>query len=157
MLTPVGIPALERQHAVGDQIAVGGVHVDRELGSVGFDDVRKDEQPTLIIGFNIRQSRKLIRPDEIDILPYVIDQYLALARTTRITLRYVLKRRIGQGGMGEVWLGEHNLLARPAAIKLIRDDAVDKKSPEKAALVLRRFEREAQADLPQVFAPLRNS
>ncbi len=76
---------------------------------------------------------------------YVIDQYLALARTTRIALRYVLKRRIGQGGMGEVWLGEHNLLARPAAIKLIRDDAVDKKSPEKAALVLRRFEREAQA------------
>ncbi len=76
---------------------------------------------------------------------YVIDQYLALARTTRITLRYVLKRRIGQGGMGEVWLGEHNLLARPAAIKLIRGDAVDKNSPAKAALVLRRFEREAQA------------
>ena len=76
---------------------------------------------------------------------YVIDQYLALARTTRITLRYVLKRRIGQGGMGEVWLAEHNLLARPAAIKLIRSDAVDNKNPEEAALVLRRFEREAQA------------
>lgn len=76
---------------------------------------------------------------------YVIDQYLALARTTRVALRYVLKRRIGMGGMGEVWLGEHNLLARPAAIKLIRSDAVDNKSPEKAALLLRRFEREARA------------
>ena len=76
---------------------------------------------------------------------YLIDQYLTLARTTRTTLMYVLKRRIGQGGMGEVWLGEHNLLARPAAIKLIRADTVDSKSPEKAALVIRRFEREAQA------------
>jgi len=76
---------------------------------------------------------------------YVIDQYLALARTTRVTLMYVLKHRIGQGGMGEVWLGEHNLLARPAAIKLIRGDAVDSQDADKAALVLRRFEREAQA------------
>lgn len=76
---------------------------------------------------------------------YVIDQYLALARNTRTTLMYVLKRRIGQGGMGEVWLGEHNLLARPAAIKLIRRDAVNDRSPDKAALVLRRFEREAKA------------
>jgi serine/threonine-protein kinase len=79
------------------------------------------------------------------LIAYVSDQYLGLARSTRITLRYLLKRRIGQGGMGEVWLGEHNLLARPAAVKLIRADAVESRSPEKAAMILRRFEREAQA------------
>ena len=33
---------------------------------------------------------------------------------------YRLIERIGEGGMGEVWRAEHRLLARPAAIKLIR-------------------------------------
>ena len=51
---------------------------------------------------------------------------------------YQLEERLGQGGMGEVWRARHRLLARPAAIKLIRPALVA--SPE----VLRRFEREAQ-------------
>lgn len=76
---------------------------------------------------------------------HVIDQYLGLAQTTRISIRYVLERRIGQGGMGEVWLAEHNLLARPAAVKLVRAESVRRKSPDKADILLRRFEREARA------------
>ena len=55
---------------------------------------------------------------------------------------YRLVERLGEGGMGEVWRAEHHLLARPAAIKLIRtsDDA---ESPEARELGAR-FEREAQ-------------
>lgn len=53
---------------------------------------------------------------------------------------YRLTERIGEGGMGEVWLAEHQLLARPAAVKLIRPD-VEGKSEE----ALARFEREAHA------------
>ena len=53
--------------------------------------------------------------------------------------RYVLKEKIGAGGMGEVYLAEHYLLKRPCVIKLIRPDrAGDEK-------VLKRFQREVQA------------
>jgi serine/threonine-protein kinase len=53
--------------------------------------------------------------------------------------QYRLKRLIGSGGMGEVYLAEHVLMKRPCAIKVIR--------PEKAGdpKVLARFEREVQA------------
>ncbi len=53
--------------------------------------------------------------------------------------QYVLKGKLGSGGMGEVYQAEHQLLKRPCAVKLIK--------PSKAAdtAVLARFEREVQA------------
>ena len=53
---------------------------------------------------------------------------------------------LGRGGMGEVWRAEHRLLARSAAIKLVRPDVLGGEQPRRdARLMLRRFEREAQA------------
>ena len=56
---------------------------------------------------------------------------------------YRLEDRLGEGGMGEVWKASHRLLARPAAIKLIRS-AVSPNGVGRSADMRRRFEREAQ-------------
>ena len=56
---------------------------------------------------------------------------------------YRLEERLGHGGMGEVWRASHRLLARPAAIKLIRARG-PAGSGAGADDMRRRFEREAQ-------------
>ena len=58
---------------------------------------------------------------------------------------YHLIEMLGRGGMGEVWRAEHELLARQAAIKLVRPEVSGARSDTDAQLLLRRFEREAQA------------
>jgi tRNA A-37 threonylcarbamoyl transferase component Bud32 len=53
--------------------------------------------------------------------------------------RYELVRRLGSGGMGEVYLAEHRLMKRPCAIKLIRRASIGD------PLTLARFRREVRA------------
>jgi serine/threonine-protein kinase len=57
---------------------------------------------------------------------------------------YQLEKRIGKGGMGEVWKAEHELLARPAAIKLIRPEVLSSGNGDGLNSVIPRFKREAQ-------------
>ena len=57
---------------------------------------------------------------------------------------YRLEAKLGQGGMGEVWRARHRMLARPAAIKLIRRSAGDGRRHGASEEAVRRFEREAQ-------------
>ncbi len=66
-------------------------------------------------------------------------------REARALGGYQLVERLGEGGMGEVWLGRHRLLARSAAIKLIRPEMLSDGSVDRAAVALGRFEREARA------------
>ena len=58
---------------------------------------------------------------------------------------YQLGDLIGSGGMGEVYRATHRMLARPAAIKLIRPEMVGEGSGEAAQLAVKRFRREAEA------------
>jgi serine/threonine-protein kinase len=53
--------------------------------------------------------------------------------------QYVLKQRLGEGGMGEVYLAEHQLLRRPCAVKLIHAECLGDSQ------ALARFEREVKA------------
>jgi serine/threonine-protein kinase len=57
---------------------------------------------------------------------------------------YELVSRLGEGGMGEVWVARHRMLARPAAMKLIRPELLgtDWRSRDRA---IARFRREAKA------------
>ena len=64
-------------------------------------------------------------------------------RTAREAVRelgqYRLRRKLGHGGMGEVYLAEHRLLKRPCALKRIHPKYINN------ADQLRRFQREVQA------------
>ena len=57
---------------------------------------------------------------------------------------YQLEQKLGEGGMGEVWRARHRLLARPAAIKLIRPSFGTNARDGLVDEAVRRFEREAQ-------------
>jgi len=58
---------------------------------------------------------------------------------------YRLVQLIGRGGMGEVWYATHRMLARPAAIKLIKPEILGASSDRATAGIIRRFRREAEA------------
>jgi serine/threonine-protein kinase len=68
----------------------------------------------------------------------------ALSRARKVGA-YELTDRLGKGGMGEVWRARHRMLARPAAIKLIRSDRTEGTSASDAEYYLERFQREVQA------------
>jgi serine/threonine-protein kinase len=69
----------------------------------------------------------------------VVYQLGTEVRRARELGSYRLEERLGAGGMGEVWRARHRMLARPAAVKLIRSAGAG--VSEQA---VRRFEREAQ-------------
>ena len=58
---------------------------------------------------------------------------------------YTLEKKLGAGAMGEVWQAKHELLIRPAAIKIIAPKALDEVSEDRRAMFIRRFQREARA------------
>ncbi len=66
----------------------------------------------------------------------------AEVETARAAVRalgqYRLRRKLGQGGMGEVYLAEHQLLKRPCAVKRIHPKYLN--NPEQ----VKRFQREVQ-------------
>ena len=70
-----------------------------------------------------------------------VNQWGTEVKRARELGSYFLEEKLGQGGMGEVWRAKHRMLARPAAIKLIRPEIAGGAFSGAA----QRFEREAQA------------
>ncbi|MBW2281506.1 MAG: protein kinase [Deltaproteobacteria bacterium] len=71
-----------------------------------------------------------------------VDEAL-LAGAARVG-HYRLMEKLGEGGMGEVWRARHEMLRRPAAVKLISGQNVPAGTKARDA-AMRRFEREALA------------
>jgi len=76
------------------------------------------------------------------IVARIVHQFSMRLKRAREIGSYELVERIGEGGMGEVWRAKHRLLARPAAIKLIRRDVLGSNHRSRNAII-RRFMREA--------------
>lgn len=73
---------------------------------------------------------------------YGLNERIATAREFG---SYRLVEKLGQGGMAEVWRGHHQMLARPAAIKLIRPKVLELYGEKESARLVRLFEREVQS------------
>ena len=58
---------------------------------------------------------------------------------------YQLGELLGRGGMGEVYKATHRMLARPAAIKLIRPEMIGAGDAADGRIAVARFRREAEA------------
>ena len=113
----------------------------------------------VVIGFMVVTRRTTFNPDPAAFFFWIVFPYLLTTIMAYVGARvvytlgkavtearelgsYRLVERLGQGGMGEVWRAQHRLLARPAAIKLIRASALSSTAASDEAI--RRFEREAQ-------------
>lgn len=57
---------------------------------------------------------------------------------------YQLVEQLGYGGMGEVWTATHRMLARPAAVKVIRPELLGSSQSNRNTAIMR-FQREAKA------------
>ena len=85
-----------------------------------------------VLGFALSTSQGPV----LDIGEQLLDNNLRVGS-------YSLIERLGSGGMGDVWLARHQLLARPAAVKIVREPALG--GGEEGHVRRQRFTREAQA------------
>ncbi len=116
----------------------------------------------VVIGFVIAAGRTSFRPDPGQFFFWLVFPYLLVVAMAYVGARvvyglgteikrarelgsYQLEEKLGEGGMGEVWRARHRMLARPAAIKLIRPSRAGDGAADISSEALRRFEREAQA------------
>ena len=138
VIYPLVVPNAPREILIASLIAatlgpaVFAVSAVADHASVG--------DPLLVVSFFIPNYTSAI---VAYLVAQIVRRFNVRLKHAREIGSYELIERIGEGGMGEVWRAKHFLLARPAAIKLIRKDVLGKSARSREAIV-RRFEQEAQ-------------
>ena len=140
----IAVPALvDRREDIPVLVDVFVRRHARQLGKV-IDGVSTE---------SMRRLETYMWPGNVRELRSVLERAVLVCRSTLLEIdeelldegltvgSYRLVTPLGSGGMGQVWLGRHRLLARPAAVKLIRHDARPGLAEEQ---LVRRFQREAQ-------------
>jgi eukaryotic-like serine/threonine-protein kinase len=140
LMTAAIVPAEPRKMLVAGFLAASmdpiGMMIGRAFGVYHFDsvvDTLAMHYPNyLLLGVAVVVSGVVTR------LGYQVSRARELGS-------YRLGELLGRGGMGEVYLATHRMLARPAAIKLIRPEVLAGEDGTKAQLATARFRREADA------------
>jgi len=137
----VVVPTRPRRAIVAALAAVSSVPVMVAIGMVTIAPTLRLHPLAFFLGF--------VFPYLLVILMAFVGARVVYGLGTEVTRArelgsYKLVERLGQGGMGEVWRAEHRLLARPAAIKLIRPSLAGQPPDGRSTDAVLRFEREAQ-------------
>jgi DNA-binding NtrC family response regulator len=115
----------------------------RRIGKVvdGISPASMERLQTYLWPGNIRELRTVLERAVLVSKSSVLEIDEELLNDQLTVGSYRLIAPLGSGGMGEVWRARHRLLARPAAVKLIRYEGHTTVAREQ---LLRRFQREAQ-------------
>jgi serine/threonine protein kinase len=120
------------------------------LGPHGAGDDHAIKQP-LPLAAAVGTLRTMVDPNE----PTVAEDALAAfrAQSTPAPIAptipgYVIERRIGSGGMGDVWLARHQTLDRVVALKVVRSDLAN--DPNYVDRFLREARAAAKVNHPRV-------
>jgi serine/threonine-protein kinase len=139
MLFTVVVPTAPRRALVTALLSVSAVPVVVSIAGTRY--LAASPIPILFFGFTFPYLLVVLMAYVGSHVVYGLGKEVGRARELG---SYVLVERIGQGGMGEVWRARHRLLARPAAIKLIKPSLAGGKEGVLSAEIRRRFELEAQ-------------
>src|SRR5215213_2532370 len=116
-----------------EPVALGLSHLRGAQGQLNAFYILWDFLPNYICAFLVVLPVKII---------HGLGQQVRRARELG---SYRLEEPLGKGGMGEVYRATHQMLARPAAVKLIRSELIGSSSPNAARVIIERFRREAEA------------
>ena len=140
LLFNVVVPTVPRYAVIAALVSVTSVPAMVLLSISVFPPVSRPDGLMIFFGFGFPYVLVVIMAYVGARVVYTLGTEVTRARELG---SYQLEDRLGEGGMGEVWRASHRLLARPAAIKLIRS-AVPGNAAGISDDMRRRFEREAQ-------------
>src|SRR5439155_15554507 len=117
LLFNVVVPTVPRYAVIAALVSVTSVPSTVLLSLAVFPPASRPDGPMIFLAFGFPYLLVVIMAYVGARVVYSLGTEVTRARELG---SYVLEDLLGHGGMGEVWRASHRLLARPAAIKLIR-------------------------------------